>query len=71
MNKVRWGILVITLALLGYLLGGGGLRPAYAATPNGCQVVGTVGNVIVAICIDPNTNAVSWANSAGMLAPVQ
>lgn len=35
----------------------------------GCEVVGTVGTVIIAHCIDQNDNEFE-ANSAGMMVPV-
>lgn len=46
-------------------------HPAQAATPNGCEVVGTVGNVIVSRCIDDQTGLVVFANSAGFMQVAQ
>lgn len=39
------------------------------ADANGCSQVGTVGTVIVALCVSDSGEAV-WANSAGFLSPV-
>lgn len=38
-----------------------------AAAQNGCVVIGTVGNVIVARCEDEDTGTVLYANSAGFM----
>lgn len=44
--------------------------PVQAASPaaqNGCVVIGTVGNVIIARCEDEDTGTVLYANSAGYM----
>lgn len=40
----------------------------HAAAPNGCTQIGTVGNVIIAHCVDDQNGGEVWANSAGFMA---
>lgn len=62
-------IMVLTVIVLAAAFYGLDLwrQPVQAATPNGCTVIGTVGNVIVARCIDDETNSVVFVNSAGFM----
>lgn len=56
----------ITVLLLLYYGVGVHAAPAAKQLEVGCEVVGTVGTVIVAHCVDQNDNEFE-ANSAGML----
>lgn len=41
---------------------------AQVAQDNNCEVIGTVGNTIIARCIDPETNRTIYANNIGWMA---
>jgi hypothetical protein len=60
-------ILIIALAVVF----GIGLLPVRAAGANGCETIGTIGNIIVARCEDEETGAVIYGNSAGFMDVVE
>ncbi len=45
--------------------------PVQAATPNGCELLGNTGNVIIFRCVDDSAGNVVYANSAGFMVVAQ
>ncbi len=49
------------------------IRPVQAAPPatsDNCEVLGTIGTIIIGKCIDPDDGTVIYGNSAGFMPPV-
>lgn len=63
-------IMLVTTLLVVALFAFGDAR-VNAAGDNACETIGTIGNIIVARCIDDVTGAAVIGNSAGMLVPVE
>lgn len=68
-------ILLTTGLALSVLFGFVAIRDSVVAAPpatsDNCTTIGTVGSVIVARCVDPDSDEAVWANSAGFIDVVE